>query len=45
MILSLKAKRLEEGCENIRFETNEDIIENLQDDYIRTKTALEKELV
>ena len=45
MMLSVKAKRLEDSCENNSLEINEEIIDILQDDYIRTKTALEKELV
>jgi HPt (histidine-containing phosphotransfer) domain-containing protein len=45
MMLAVKAKRLEDGCENNSLEINEDIINILQDDYIRTKTVLEKELV
>ena len=45
MMLSVKAKMLEEECEDNSLETNEHIIKKLQNDYIRTKTALEKELV
>lgn len=44
MLLSVAAKSLEEECENNSLEKNGEIIEKLQNDYVRTKKVLEKEL-
>lgn len=45
IMLSVRAKKLEEGCDSNSLESNFDIIEKLHDDYVRTKNILEKELV